>query len=153
MTRGGRVLCVLALLVLALGLAQCGGGGEAPTATAPAEPTAGASEAATEVAAPSGQDFGVVRAGTEATYPPFESKDENGNIVGFDIDLLNAVAEQAGFEVEYVDTPFDGIFVALQAGDFDIVSSAATITAERAAIVDFSDPYFDAGLAVVVRRF
>jgi len=65
---------------------------------------------------------------------------------------MKAIAKEAGFEVEFIDTPFDGIFVALQSGDFDAVISATTITEERAQIVDFSEPYFDAGLAVAVRE-
>ncbi|NPV07012.1 MAG: transporter substrate-binding domain-containing protein [Anaerolineae bacterium] len=142
MSRRGRVLCALVLIVTVMGLAQCGG---APTE---APPEAVATDTP---AAPAAEGFGTIRVGTEAAYPPFENKDESGNIVGFDIDLMNAIAERAGFEVEYVDTPFDGIFVALQSGEFDAVISAATITSERAQIVDFSDPYFDAGLALVVR--
>jgi peptide/nickel transport system substrate-binding protein len=77
--------------------------------------------------------------------------DEGGNLVGFDIDLMNAIAEAAGFEVEFVNTRWDGIFVALASGEFDAVASAATITPERAETVDFSTPYFDAGQMIAVR--
>ena len=136
-----RLFLLLALVVAALMIVQCAAR-PAPTPTAaPAEPTPEAVEVG----------LGTIRVGTEAAYPPFENKDEAGNIVGFDIDLMNAIAEVAGFEVEYIDTPFDGIFVALQSGEFDAVISATTITEERGQIVDFSDPYFDAGLAVAVR--
>ncbi len=142
-----RMLLVLALLVTALSLVQCGGS-PAPTATtAVSEATTAPAEVATS--APEG--LGTIRVGTEAAYPPFENKDENGNIVGFDIDLMKAIAEKAGFTPEFFDTPFDGIFVALQSGEFEAVISATTIKPERAEIVDFSDPYFDAGLALVVR--
>jgi polar amino acid transport system substrate-binding protein len=77
--------------------------------------------------------------------------DEGGEIVGFDIDLMTAIAKEAGFEFEFVNTRWDGIFVALASGEFDAVISAATITPERAETVDFSDPYFDAGQVIVVR--
>jgi polar amino acid transport system substrate-binding protein len=64
---------------------------------------------------------------------------------------MNAIAEEAGFEVEFVNTRWDGIFVALAAGEFDAVISAATITPERAETVNFSDAYFNAGQRIVVR--
>ena len=89
--------------------------------------------------------------GINAEYPPFESVDEAANIVGFDPDLMVAIADEAGFTFKWVDTKWDGIFVALASGEFDAVISAATITEERAQVVDFSDPYFEAGQAIVVR--
>lgn len=98
------------------------------------------------------QDSGTkIVVGTNAEYPPFESANEDGEIVGFDIDLMNALAEDAGLEVEYVNTRWDGIFVALSEGEFDVVISAATITEEREELVDFSDPYFNAGQTIAVR--
>jgi basic membrane protein A len=96
-------------------------------------------------------DLGVVTVGTNAEYPPFENVDEDGNIVGFDVDLMTAIAEEVGFEFEWVNTRWDGIFVALASGEFDAVISAATITAERAETVNFSDPYFNAGQVIVVQ--
>ncbi len=97
-----------------------------------------------------GGELGVVTVGLNAEYPPFEYVDENGEIVGFDPDLMNAIAERAGFEIEWVNTRWDGIFVALASGEFDAVSSAATITEEREEIVDFSNPYFNAGQMIAV---
>jgi len=88
--------------------------------------------------------------GTNAEYPPFETVDDNDEIVGFDIDLLTALAEDAGFEVEFVNTKWDGIFVALSEGEFDAVISAATITEEREEIIDFTEPYFNAGQTIAV---
>ena len=113
-----------------------------------------AGEIVTVPAAPAEEevvDLGTVSIGTNAEYPPFENVDEDGNIVGFDVDLMTAIAEEAGFEFEWVNTRWDGIFVALASGEFDAVISAATITAERAETVNFSDPYFDAGQAITVR--
>lgn len=96
------------------------------------------------------EGIGTITVGTNAEYPPFESVDEDGNIIGFDIDLMNAIAEDAGFEVEFVNTKWDGIFTALSQGEFDAVISAATITEEREEIIDFSDPYFNAGQVIAV---
>ncbi|MCZ7679404.1 MAG: transporter substrate-binding domain-containing protein [Sandaracinaceae bacterium] len=97
-----------------------------------------------------GGELGVVTVGLNAEYPPFEYVDENNEIVGFDPDLMNAIAERAGFEIEWVNTRWDGIFVALASGEFDAVSSAATITDEREEIVNFSNPYFNAGQMIAV---
>ncbi|HOB33142.1 MAG TPA: basic amino acid ABC transporter substrate-binding protein, partial [Verrucomicrobiota bacterium] len=97
-------------------------------------------------------ELGVVTVGMNAEYPPFEFVDEEGNIVGFDVDLMNAIAAEAGFDIELVNTRWDGIFVALQSGEFDAVASAATITEEREEIVDFSNPYFNAGQMIAVRE-
>jgi polar amino acid transport system substrate-binding protein len=89
--------------------------------------------------------------GTNAEYPPLESVDEAGKIVGFDPELMAAIAEKAGFKFELVNTRWDGIFVALQSGEFDAVISSATITDERREMVDFSDPYLSAGQMIAVR--
>ncbi|MFN2269456.1 MAG: basic amino acid ABC transporter substrate-binding protein [Anaerolineae bacterium] len=94
---------------------------------------------------------GKVVVGVNAEYPPFEFVDESGELAGFDIDMMNAVAEEAGFEIEWVNTKWDGIFVALSSGEFDAVCSAASITEERLETVNFSDPYFDAGQIITVR--
>jgi polar amino acid transport system substrate-binding protein len=89
--------------------------------------------------------------GSNAEYPPFEFVDESGELAGFDIEMMNAIAEEAGFEIEWVNTKWDGIFVALASGEFDAVCSAATITEERLETVDLSDPYFNAGQMIAVR--
>jgi polar amino acid transport system substrate-binding protein len=96
-------------------------------------------------------DLGTVTIGMNAEYPPFEYVNEDGVITGFDADLIDAIAEEAGFDYELVNTRWDGIFVALASGEFDAVISAATITEERAEKVNFSDPYFDAGQVIAVR--
>ena len=94
---------------------------------------------------------GKVVVGTNAEFPPFEYVDENNELVGFDIDLFEAIAAAAGFEFEYVNTKWDGIFVALASGEFDAVISGVTITDERKETVDFSAPYFNAGQLIIVQ--
>ncbi|HOT91532.1 MAG TPA: basic amino acid ABC transporter substrate-binding protein [Anaerolineae bacterium] len=88
---------------------------------------------------------------TDATWPPMEFVDENKQIVGFDIDLMNAIAKEAGFQVEYKNVAWDGIFAGLAAGEYDAIISSVTITDERRQQYDFSDPYINAGQIVVVR--
>jgi polar amino acid transport system substrate-binding protein len=94
----------------------------------------------------------AVVVGTDAAYAPFESQNEKGEIVGFDIDIVKAVAAKAGLEVKFVNTPWEGIFNALAQGDRDMVVSAVTITDERRQTMDFSDPYFDAQQLIAVRN-
>ena len=88
--------------------------------------------------------------GTDAAYAPFESQNEKGVIVGFDIDVVKAVAAKAGIEVKFVNTPWEGIFNALNQGDRDLLVSAVTITEERKQTMDFSTPYFDAQQLIAV---
>ncbi|PPE70488.1 basic amino acid ABC transporter substrate-binding protein [Caldimonas thermodepolymerans] len=131
-----------AMLVAGLVLAACGKQPEPAPAPAPA----------TEAAAPAPAPAQVYVVGTDAAYAPFESQDEKGEIVGFDIDVVRAIAEKAGFEVKFVNTPWEGIFNTLQQGDRDFLVSAITITDERKQTMDFSDPYFDARQLIAVRQ-
>ena len=81
---------------------------------------------------------------TDATWPPMEYVDENKNIVGFDIDLVNEIAKAGGFEVEFKNTAWDGIFAGLATGNYQVIASSVTITEERKATMDFSEPYVNA---------
>jgi len=89
---------------------------------------------------------------SDATWPPMEFVDENKNVVGFDVDLVNEVAKAAGFEVEIKNTAWDGIFAGLAAGNYNAIASSVTITEERKATMDFSEPYVNAGQVLVVRK-
>ena len=94
----------------------------------------------------------VVVVGTEPTFPPFEYVEQSsGEIVGFDIDLIKAIAADQGFKVEIKSLGFDGLIPALEAGNIDIAASGMTITKEREKKVSFSSPYINAGLALAVR--
>ena len=89
---------------------------------------------------------------TDATWPPMEMVDTNKNIVGFDIDLMNAAAKAGGFAVEFKNTAWDGIFAGLENGKYDAVMSSVTITDERKKTMDFSLPYINAGQILVVKN-
>lgn len=89
--------------------------------------------------------------GTDAAYAPFESQNEKAEIVGFDIDVVKAIAAKASMEVKFVNTPWEGIFNALNQGDRDLLVSAVTITEERKQTMDFSAPYFDAAQLIAVK--
>lgn len=93
-----------------------------------------------------------VSVATDATWPPFEFVDENTKeIVGFDIDLMKAIAEAGGFEVEFVNVGWDPLLAGVAQCQYDAAISAMTITEERAQTMGFSEPYFSAGQVVTVR--
>lgn len=93
----------------------------------------------------------VLKVGTEATFPPFETTDDNENIIGFDIDLIKHIAEDNGWEIEVTHLPFDSLTESLETDKLDIVIAAMTIDAERSEKVLFSKPYFDASQVLVIR--
>ena len=138
-----------ALLAIVLAVALVLSGCTTPaTPAAPAEPAAEAAQpTATPVPAVEAKTYVVA---TDAAFPPMEFVDANKNIVGFDIDLMNAIAKAMGFEVEYKNTAWDGIFAGLESGDYDAIISAVTIRDDRKAKYDFSEPYINAGQAIVV---
>ena len=115
----------------------------------PPAPAASAPAPAASAPAPAAKVYVV---GTDAAYAPFESQNDKGAIVGFDIDVVKAVAQKAGIEVKFVNTPWEGIFNNLNQGDRDLLVSAITITPERKQTMDFSSPYFDAQQLIAVKK-
>ena len=99
-----------------------------------------------------GDDLTTITVATDATWPPMQFVNTEQEIVGFDIDLMNAVAEAAGFQVVFQNTAWDGIFAGLANGDYDAVISSVTITEERERTMDFSTPYINAGQVLIVRQ-
>ncbi|WP_252504324.1 transporter substrate-binding domain-containing protein [Sporosarcina sp. Marseille-Q4943] len=89
------------------------------------------------------------RVGIDNTYPPFEFE-VDGKLTGIDIDIISAIAKNQGFEIEFDAMDFGGIIPAMQADQLDIAIAGMSITDKRREVVDFSDPYFDAGLSLVI---
>jgi polar amino acid transport system substrate-binding protein len=92
----------------------------------------------------------VIKVATDATFAPFEYTDESGNLIGFDIDLMNAIAERADFEFEWVNVPFDSVLAGLSECQYEAAIAAIGISEERKASMLFSVPYLDSGMIVVV---
>lgn len=92
----------------------------------------------------------ILKIATEPAFAPFEFK-QGDQLVGFSMDLMNAIAQVEDFQLKFESMPFDGIIPALQTGSVDAAISSITITPERAKTVSFSRPYFKAGLAIAVR--
>ncbi len=93
-----------------------------------------------------------IRVATDATWKPFEYIDDNKNIVGFDIDVMNAIAKNQNLNIEFVDVAFDPLLAGMAQGTYDCAISSITITEERQKSMLFSDPYFVAGQMVVVQK-
>ncbi len=94
----------------------------------------------------------VLLVGTDAAFVPFEYVDDNNQIVGFDVDLMNAIGAIIGREVRFMNVNWDGLLTGLQNRNFDVIAAGMTITEERAQQVNFSDPYFESVLTIVVHQ-
>jgi ABC-type amino acid transport substrate-binding protein len=98
------------------------------------------------------QRTGVLRVGLDASFPPFEMLNAEGQVVGYDADLATAIAEELGVEAQFVNVGFDGLYDALQAERVDVVISGLPYDERRTRDVHYSEPYFDAGQVLVVRN-
>lgn len=152
-----RILIAALVAVFALVVASCadedGGqtGASGPTpATGATGATATGATGETGFPAFTTLEDGVLQAANCLDYPPFESV-VNNDEVGFDIDLVEAIAERLGLQrVEWIRADFDTVFTAVAGDQFDVVAAAATILPEREEVVDFSDPYYNSLQALTV---
>ncbi|MFI9843417.1 ABC transporter substrate-binding protein [Nonomuraea sp. NPDC051941] len=144
--RRGYAAGVLALTA-ALALTACGSGGNSSSSA-----TTGASASAAggvQLVQP-----GKLTVCTNIPYEPFQFKDASGKIVGFDVDIVDLVAKKLGVTQEIVDIDFAVIKsgAAMAAKKCDLAAAGMTITPERKANIDFSDPYFDATQALLAKK-
>jgi polar amino acid transport system substrate-binding protein len=95
---------------------------------------------------------GVLTMGLDDSFPPMEYRDEKNNLVGFDIDLGNALAGKLGVKAEFVTTDFSGIIEALKVGKFNMILSCLSITDERKESILFSEPYIMEGQIVAIKK-
>ncbi len=131
-------------MVLAVSLLLSGCGGNTDTQQNEDSNTDAAATDSTDTA-----DGGVLRMGTNATFPPYEFTDENGEVAGIDAEIAAAVAEKLGMELDITDMAFESLIPALQAGTIDIVLAGMTVDPERADQVNFTDSYAT-GVQVVI---
>ena len=123
--------------------------GSAAGTSASSAASAGAAEADDELARI--QKAGSIKVGVEGTYPPVTYHDENGDLVGFDIDVAKAVAQKLGVKAEFVESEWDSLLAGVDSGRLDTVINAVSITDEREEKYDFAGPYFYITRQVVVR--
>ena len=91
-------------------------------------------------------------AAANPTWPPMEFLDENKNIIGYDRDIIAAIAEEIGMKSEFRNIAWDGIFASLESGQANVIASCVTITDKRKKAYVFSDPYYEVHQAVVVAK-
>jgi polar amino acid transport system substrate-binding protein len=140
-TRRGRVAlgALLTVMALFLGLATA-------SAAVPGNQPALPASAPADV---KGKTFTI---GTDTTFAPFEFRNGSGDLVGIDMDLLQAIAKNQGFTVNVKSLGFDAALQALQSNQVDGVIAGMSITDKRKLIFDFSDPYFDSGIQMAVAK-
>ncbi|MBS7527615.1 transporter substrate-binding domain-containing protein [Fusibacter paucivorans] len=93
-----------------------------------------------------------LKIGMELKYPPFETKDADGNPAGASVMLANALGEYLGRDIEIIDTPYTSLIPALEQGNIDLIISSMTITPSREEVVDFSEPYTTSQLMMLVYK-
>ena len=89
---------------------------------------------------------------TNAEFPPYESKDNKGNVVGIDVDIMKAICDMLDMDLEINDTAFDSILANVERKMADVGVAGMTITEERRNQVDFTDPFTTAKQVVIVRK-
>jgi polar amino acid transport system substrate-binding protein len=139
-----------ALLSLAV-LAGCGGAKPAPVTPAPAGGEQKQEASKTPTLDRIKKD-GKLVIGTSPDYPPFESLDKENKVIGFDLDIMDAVAKKLGVKVEVVQMDFGGLIAALSSKKFDIMAAGVSVTDERKQAVDFSKPYLIGKDAILVHK-
>lgn len=128
------------VMIAAMIMAACAG------PAAPAESGGSAAEGMPDLG---GETITVA---VENAYPPFNMIDEeSGEGVGWDYDVVNEICNRINCTPEYRQAAWDGIFPAMQAGEYDMLADGVTITEERDEIVDFSNPYVIVGQVLLVR--
>ena len=141
-----KVLSVLLCLAMVLGLFAACGGNDGDTSTEPA-----ASDAASTDAASTDGGETVLLVATNPEFAPYEYLDESDQIVGFDVDLCNALAEKMGVKMQFQSMDFSAVIASVNSGASDIAASGLTITDVRKESVDFSDPYYQVTQIVIAR--
>ncbi|TSA87702.1 transporter substrate-binding domain-containing protein [Deinococcus detaillensis] len=105
-----------------------------------------------QAAAPTTITKGILTIGMEGTYPPFNYKDEQGKLTGFDVDVASALAAKLNLKPQFVLTEFSGILAGLQAGKYDVIVNQLGITAERQKSIAFTAPYAYSSPQIIVRK-
>lgn len=156
MDRKTKSIFILLLVVgLAVALIGCSGGSDSPPPADNQEPQTQANgdtdTGNTVDTLDVIKERGVIVAGLDDSFAPMGFRDENNNLVGFDIDMGEEIAKRMGVKIEWQPTDWDGVISALQTKRFDVIISGMTITEERAQQVNFTEPYVVAGVVALVR--
>lgn len=138
----------LLILVLALTLVSVGCGTEKPAQPAPEQPKPAAAKTSLDLI----KEKGVLVAGLDDTFAPMGYRDEKNNLIGFDIDMGEEIAKRLGVKMQWQPTEWDGVILALDSKRFDVIISGMTVTEKRKESINFSTPYVNDGLVMVVKK-
>ena len=94
----------------------------------------------------------TLKVGTHPTFAPFEFSDQEGNVIGFDLDVIKAIAKANGDEIQIESMPFDGLIPSLLTGNIDVIISGMTITDARKKRVLFTDGYYESNLSYLIKK-
>ena len=131
MKKSTKLIASLLCVLLLVGLSACSGGQE---------------DTLSKI-----QEEGVLIMGTNAEFPPFEYRDENGDVAGFDVEIAEEIAAGLGVELVIEDMDFGAIIGAVQSGKIDFGVAGMTVTEDRLENADFSDSYFNASQVIIVK--
>ncbi|MEW9502317.1 amino acid ABC transporter substrate-binding protein [Jeotgalibacillus marinus] len=95
------------------------------------------------------QEEGTIIVGTEGTYSPFTFHDDSDTLTGYDVEVMNELAERMGVEVKYMETQWDSMFEGLNSSRFDVIANQVGVNEERLEKYDFSDAYTVSGAVIV----
>ena len=144
------VSVLLVLTFLLVGFVGCG--------SEPAKNNASTDEKSSSNSAGGSSKLDAIKAkgtlvmGTNAEFPPFEYRDDKGEIDGFDVAVAKEIAKEIGVELKIEDMAFDSLINALKSGKVDFVAAGMSVTPERQENVDFSDQYYTASQKIIVRK-
>lgn len=147
-----KVIALMAVAAMTFSLVACGGSNDTKETTDTTETveTEAADTESTEAESTDTTEGKTYVIATDTTFAPFEFENDNGEMVGIDLDLLAAIAEDQGFDYELQVLGFSAAVTALEAGEVDGVIAGMSITDERAEKYDFSEPYYDSGVGMAV---
>lgn len=137
LSTSSKVLWLAPLSAAMLMLAACSGGGDSTDASADNA---------------SGETQGTLRIATESSYKPFSYTDANGKVVGYEIELMDALCAEMKVTCDISSQDWDGLIPGLNAQKFDAAIAGMSITPERQEVVDFSDPYYYSGIVLIGKK-
>ena len=151
-------LLMAVLMLTAVVLTGCSSGGTTSGAASSSDASSASSKAESESSAAEGNDLlaqikekGTITVAMEGTWAPWTYHDADDNLVGYDVEVAQNIAEKLGVEVNFVEGEWDGLLAGLDDGRYDIMVNGVGVTEERAEKYNFSTPYAYNRTAVIVR--
>jgi len=141
-----KLIALVLALVMVMALAACASSSENKTNTPADTGNAGNEEAAAFTTMESGK----LIMSTNAEFPPYEMKDDNGEYIGIDVEIAAAIAEKLGLELEILDVDFDAALLAVQQGKSDIVMAGVTVNDDRKLVMNFTNTYATGKQVIIV---